>query len=250
MITSRTNESIKRYRGLLIKPEPGFVCLEGLKLISDSIKAGAKVLELFISPKGEAARGGTGIRYATIGSGGKVWEADDEILDYMCDTEHPQGVAAIAAWEPRTEIVPGSHVLALDGVQDPGNVGTMIRTAAAFGFEAVILGGDTARANSPKVARSSAGAIFKINVLQLKNLEGALSGLKECGFKIIALDMGGEPIVKAEPSSSYCLVVGSEGNGLSRSVKAISDVLLSIPMRGAIESLNASVAMWELAGRS
>ncbi len=253
MITSRANDNIRRYRGLLSKPEPGFVCLEGPKLIADCIEAGAKLVDMFISPRGIAARGSGSVRRAVMAAGGNVWEVSDPIIDYMCDTEHPQGMAAVAAWSYSSEIPDKAPVIALDGVQDPGNVGAIIRTAAAFGFGAVVLGGDTAAASSPKAARASMGSIFRIRILQVRNLKGALEGMKECGFAIVGLDMAGEVLSKASLHGDCCLVVGSEGNGLSDGVKAATDRLMSIPMRCGVESLNASVAasvaMWELSGR-
>ena len=250
MITSRTNDRIKGYRGLITKPEAGLVTLEGARLIEDCAAAGARFTELFVTPKGTGWPGYHRIRSAVSASGGIVTEVSQDILDYMSEVEHPQGMAAIAEWSPSAEINPERPVVALDGVQDPGNVGTIIRTAAALGFGAVMLGGSTARGNSPKVARASMGAIFRIPVLHVANLSGALEGMKECGFKLAALDSSGGPLSGFTTDSAVCLVVGAEAQGISDEVKAVSDVVLSIPMSAGVESLNASVAaalaMWEL----
>jgi TrmH family RNA methyltransferase len=250
MITSRTNDRIRSYRGLIAKPEAGLVTLEGPRLIEDCAASGASFRELFVTPKGTGWPGYHRIRSAVSISGGTITEVSEDILGFMCDVEHPQGMAAIAEWHPAKEISPERPVVALDGVQDPGNVGTVIRTAAALGFGAVILGGSTARGNSPKVARASMGSIFRIPVLHVANLAGSLAGMKDCGFKVAALDSLGEPLSGLNLDSAVCLVVGAEAQGISDEVRAISDVVLSIPMSAGVESLNASVAaalaMWEL----
>ncbi len=250
MITSRTNDRIRRYRGLAAKPEPGLVTLEGPRLIEDCAAAGARFSELFVTPKGTGWQGYHRVRAAVSASGGTITEVSEDILQYMCEVEHPQGMAAIAEWEQSREIDPSKPVVALDGVQDPGNVGTVIRTAAALGFGSVILGGSTAKAGTPKVARASMGSIYRIPVLYVENLAGALTGMKECGFKIAVLDSSGGPLAGFKAEAEVCLVVGAEAQGISEAVKAVADTVLSIPMSAGVESLNASVAaalaMWEL----
>ncbi len=249
MITSRTNDRIRGYRGLITKPEAGLVTLEGPRLIEDCALSGACFRELFVTPKGTGWPGYHRIRSAVSASGGTIIEVSEDILDYMCDVEHPQGMAAIAEWHPATEIDPEKPAIALDGVQDPGNVGTIIRTAAALGFGSVILGGSSAKGSSPKVARASMGSIFRIPVLQVANLAGSLEGMKECGFTVAALDSSGGQLTGFTTDAAVCLVVGAESQGISDAVKAVSDVVLSIPMSAGVESLNASVAaalaMWE-----
>lgn len=250
MITSRSNERVKRYRNLLSKPEEGFVALEGPRLIEDSAAAGAKIVELFYTTRSTRWQGYHRIRASASSSGALLTEVSEDILSYMSDVEHPQGMAAISEWKPADEIDPGRMVIALDSVQDPGNVGTIIRTAAALGFGSVILGGDTAKANTPKVARASMGSIFRVAVLQIRNLAGALEGMKECGYSIVALDIEGEPLSGFSCAPQTCLIVGAEVAGISELVKKSSDSVVSIPMHAGVESLNASIAaslaMWEL----
>lgn len=253
MITSRTNDRVRRYRNLTAKPEAGLVTLEGPRLIEDCAAAGARFSELFVTPKGTGWPGYHRIRAAVSASGGIITEVSEDILEYMCEVEHPQGMAAIAEWSQSREMDPSKPVLALDGVQDPGNVGTAIRTSAALGFGAVILGGNTAKGSSPKVARASMGSIYRIPVLQVENLAGALEGMKECGFKVAVLDSSGEPLAGFSADAPVCLVVGAEAQGVSDAVRSLADSVLSIPMSAGVESLNASIAaalaMWELTRR-
>ncbi|HNV35325.1 MAG TPA: RNA methyltransferase [Bacillota bacterium] len=248
MITSRSNDKIKRYRSLLARPEEGLVCLEGQRLVADSVDAGARLVSLFVSPRAHAVKDTHRILEGANESGAEVIEVSEDILEYMCDTEHPRGIAAVAAWAPAVGIGLEKPVVALDGVQDPGNVGTIIRSAAAFGYGAVLLGGETARAYSPKVARASMGSIYRLDILHLKNLAGSLQGLKDCGCKVYGLDMDGEPVDGIRFAMPYCLVVGSEAEGLSDGVRTVLDGLVSVPMKGSVESLNAavasSIAMW------
>lgn len=253
MITSRSNDKIKRYRSLLSKPEEGLVCLEGQRLVADSIDAGARLLSIYISPKAHAIEETGSILLRAEESGAEVIEVSEDVLQYMCDTEHPRGIVAVASWNSAVGIDLEKPAVALDGVQDPGNVGTIIRSAAAFGYGAVLLGGETAKAYSPKVARASMGSIYRLDILHLKNLAGSLQGLKDCGCKVYGLDMDGDPVDAIVLTMPYCLVVGSEGAGLSDGVRAVLDGLVSIPMKGGVESLNAavasSIAMWAISKR-
>lgn len=251
MITSRSNEKIKKYRALVSKPEKGFVTLEGARLIGDCADAGASFSELFISERGRKSRDSEELAEKVRAAGAEIIDVTDDLLEYMSDTQHPGGMTAIALWDAAEEINPDLPAIALDDLQDPGNLGAIIRSAAAFGYGAVLLGGKTAKANSPKVARASMGAIYRINILHVKNLAAALTGLKECGYKVHGLDMDGAPIEELRAVIPYCLVVGSEGAGLSKEVRAVLDSTVSIRMSGGVESLNASVAasiaMWSAA---
>jgi len=251
LITSRSNEKVKRYRALVAKPELGLVALEGARLIGDCVDAGASFSELFISERGRKSRDAEELAEKVRAAGAEIVDVTDDILDYMSDTQHPGGMTAIAMWSAAEEINPDLPVIALDDLQDPGNLGAIIRSAAAFGYGAVLLGGKTAKANSPKVARASMGAIYRINILHVKNLAAALIGLKECGYKVHGLDMDGTPIEELHTAVPYCMVVGSEGAGLSKEVRAVLDSTVSIRMSDGVESLNASVAasiaMWSAA---
>lgn len=251
LITSRSNEKVKRYKALLSKPEKGLVTLEGVKLISDCLDAGASFSELYVSQKARKGWDADVMAEKVRATGADIIDVTDDLLEYMSDTQHPGGMAAIAVWNASDEISPDMPVVALDDLQDPGNLGAIIRSAAAFGYGGVLLGGKTAKANSPKVARASMGAIYRINILHVKNLAAALTGLKECGYKVHGLDMGGAPLEGLQAVVPYCLVVGSEGSGLSKEVRAVLDSTVSIRMCGGVESLNASVAasiaMWSAA---
>ena len=170
-----------------------------------------------------------------------VYTLPEHVFQSVCDTKSPQGVAAVLGLQARQ--ASGSRLLALDGVQDPGNVGTIIRTADAAGFDGVLLSSDCADLFSPKVLRATMGSIFRLGFSFPASLPDALSGLKENGYSVLSSQLDGEPFYsRKNVSSAFVLVIGNEGNGVSGAVKSVATHRLRLPMRGGAESLNAAVA--------
>jgi TrmH family RNA methyltransferase len=139
----------------------------------------------------------------------------------------------------------------LDGVQDPGNVGTIWRTADAAGFHGLLLGAGCADPLSPKVQRSAMGSGFRLPFMQAGDLPAALGELRDRGWAVIASDLHGRDFYgHPDPGDKFVLVIGSEAHGISDATRAAADMLLKLPMRGGAESLNAAVAagimMYEL----
>ena len=149
-----------------------------------------------------------------------------------------------------------SRVLALDSIQDPRNLGSILRSALAAGFHHVILTKDRSVPVTGTVARTSAGAVAHLSLCQVVNLSDALNKLKDRGFWVYGAvaEPGAAPIYATDFSGSICLVIGSEGKGLRPLVRQQCDHLVTIPMRAAFDSLNASVAaaviMFEISRRS
>jgi TrmH family RNA methyltransferase len=171
------------------------------------------------------------------------------VLAAVCDTKTPQGIAAVVRV---TEVeLKGKRLVAMDGVQDPGNVGTIIRTADAAGFEGIILSGQCADVFSPKVLRATMGSIFRMGIRVTDDLPGVLQSMVEEGASVLSSQLDGEPFYQRSPlNERFVLVIGSEGNGVTDEVKAIATHKVKLPMRGGAESLNAAVAagimMYEL----
>ena len=145
----------------------------------------------------------------------------------------------------------GSRLVALDGVQDPGNVGTIIRTADAAGLDGVLLSAQCADAFSPKVLRATMGSVFRMGIRVTEDLPGELARLKQEGFSVLSSQLDGTPFYEREPvGERFCLVIGSEGNGVTPEVQQVATHRVKLPMRGGAESLNAAVAagimMYEL----
>lgn len=166
------------------------------------------------------------------------------VLEAVCDTKTPQGMCA-------SFDLPGARALedapqtlvALDGVQDPGNVGTIWRTADAAGFGGLLLGANCADQYSPKVQRAAMGSGFRLPAIPAEPLSDALRTLRSRGYVVVASALDGEDFyARPEVGERFALVIGSEAHGISDAVRAQADMLVKLPMRGGAESLNAAVA--------
>ena len=163
------------------------------------------------------------------------------VFQSVCDTKTPQGIAAVLTRQTRE--ADGPRLLALDGVQDPGNVGTIIRTADAAGFTGVLFSPECADLFSPKVLRATMGSVFRLGFSFPASLPDALEQLKKDGYSVLSSQLDGSPFYdRKDVSSSFVLVIGNEGNGVSDAVKAAATHHLCLPMQGGAESLNAAVA--------
>ena len=163
------------------------------------------------------------------------------VFSVVAETCTPQGIAAVLS--RRIRPLHGTRIVALDAVQDPGNVGTIIRTADAAGFDGVMLGAECADLFSPKVLRSTMGSIFHLSFSFPVDLPGTLRDFRLRGYSVLSSQLDGEPFFeKKNISDAYVLIIGNEGNGISEAVKAEATHRLCLPMRGSAESLNAAVA--------
>ena len=160
----------------------------------------------------------------------------------VCDTKTPQGAAAVVRM--REQPLTGRRLAVLDGVQDPGNVGTILRTADAAGLDGALLSADCADPYSPKVLRATMGSVFHLPFRVTDDLPGELARLREeRGIPVLSGQLDGTPFDAFRPGpAGFALVIGSEGNGVSPAVRALADRRLCLPMRGRAESLNAAVA--------
>lgn len=219
----------------------------------------------------EALRSGRPIRKITIANGVRpspvlaeiqalarsrgleVERAEKRAIERLVGSIHHQGVAAEAdpyRYASVEEILASAQrrgepalVLVLDSLQDPQNLGSLLRTGEAVGVHGVILPKHRAVGITPAVAKASAGATEHLTVAQVVNLPRALEELKEKGIWVIGLDAGAtQSYEQVDPSLPLAIVVGSEGKGLGRLVKERCDLLVALPMRGRVASLNAAVA--------
>ena len=248
-ITSAKNPMIQDLRALRDRKgrqSQGRFLVEGEVMIREAVKCELVMRELI------ADEAHVDLVETLAGPGVRACVVPRSLLEAVCDTRTPQGVCA--AFELPESMPPEaapSHVVALDGVQDPGNVGTIWRTADAAGFGAVLLGGGCADPLSPKVQRSAMGSGFRVPFMLAEDLAPALHELKGRGWRVIASDLHGESFyAHPDPGERFILVIGSEAHGISEAVRAEADMLLKLPMRGGAESLNAAVAagimMYEL----
>ena len=186
-----------------------------------------------------------------------VERVGDAELASLAETESTQGVL-VAAETPRRDlgelrVGPRDVVLLLDGVQDPGNAGTLIRTADALGCAGALALPGTVDVWNPKVVRAAAGSLFRLPVIEA-DAPALSSWAEQAGVRVLAGDMHGTPIDAVDVRGPIALAVGNEGAGLSEAVTGLATTLVSIPIRGSAESLNVAVAagilMYELTKRA
>ena len=246
VITSRNNQLIKHIRKLTsdraYRRSCGLYFGEGPKLLAEALKAGTAI-EAVVTARGVDLPGLDGLRRA---------EAPADLLDSLCDTRSPQGVLFLAKMPGLSppERLEGGRWLVLDGLQDPGNVGTIWRTADALGADGLILVNHCADPFSPKTVRATMGACFRLPVYEAE--VQALPGLLErSGLPLYAAALGEDSVTVGAVRLSRCaVVIGSEGRGVSPELLRLSEKTVKIPMRERCESLNAAAAatviLWEM----
>lgn len=230
--------------------------IEGRNAVLEALRAGKPIDKLYVldgCPDGpvrtiirEAKKGDTIINYVK-----------KERLDQLSETGHHQGVIAMAAsyeyatvediLEKAREKGEAPFIFVLDNIEDPHNLGAMIRTANLAGAHGVIIPKRRAVGLTPTVARTSAGAINYTPVAKVTNLKQTMEQLKKEGMWFVCADMDGTPYYQMDLKGPMGLVIGNEGEGVSRLIKETCDFVASIPMKGDIDSLNASVAVGVLA---
>ncbi len=231
-ITSTKNTTYKYIKSLLTKKgrdESGLYTVEGIKSVSDAIKNGAK------------------IKYI-VRAEGFSWENSSNILEYivkteifsgLCDTKTPQGILAVIEKSENRAFPKSGRYVYCDRVRDPGNLGTIIRTADAAGFS-VLLSPECAELYSPKTVRSSMGSFFAAKVYENVNY----SDLQNSGLHLIAGALSKKSVdyKKADYTKPLAIIVGNEANGISDELLEMSDEEVIIPILGEAESLNVGVA--------
>lgn len=243
-ITSLKNPKVTAWKSLKERKgrrETGCFLVEGRKMTEEALSSAFPVEAVLV----DADRAG---EFALPGSV-PVYTMPAHVLAAVCDTKTPQGIAAVV----RMAEVPlnGKRLVAMDGVQDPGNVGTIVRTADAAGFDGVLLSAQCADVFSPKVLRATMGSIFRMGIRVTDDLPGLLRQMAAQGASVLSSQLDGTPFYRMGPvEAPFVLVIGSEGNGVTEEVKAVATHRVKLPMRGGAESLNAAVAagimMYEL----
>jgi TrmH family RNA methyltransferase len=247
-IASRQNGLVKELRKAFSHGEvtpDGSVAIEGIRIIEEAIRSGLRFQAVFFS---ENARQVATRLLPQIGSQTETLMLPDDVFSSAVSTETPQGVAALVKWKPvkiedLLEPVDDSLLLiAVGGLQDPGNLGTIIRSAEAFGARGVLLGEKTVSPFNPKVVRASAGSIFREPVLRVK-LGEMVEKMKQSGVRVLATSSHkGKPLHEARFSGPCMIVIGNEGAGLAPEILAQADELMTIPHSEKVESLNAGIA--------
>lgn len=242
MITSARNPKLRHIRALLEHPrarrEAGAFVVEGVRLAEEALHAGWEA-QLVLYSASLPARGRAVVE-SFAGRGAPVEEVAPHVLKSVSDTETPQGILAVLAICPLPLPAAPNFVLIPDGVRDPGNLGTILRTASAAGVQAVLLPPGAADAYAPKVVRSAMGAHFRLPIHSLSWPE-IHSDLRL--VRVYLADPRGElPYTQADFRSPLALIVGGEAAGAGGQAQTLADCRVHIPMPGGAESLNAAVA--------
>ena len=223
----------------------GFFLIEGRRLCTELLKAGVPAELLLLSARHAEEGKYSDLAEQFAASGARVLRVPARDLERISDTVHSQGIVAAARWEElrleRLHFPRRAVVVALDRVSDPGNVGTVIRSAAWFGASAVLLGQGCADLLNPKTVRSTMGGMFHVPVCRGVILRDALEHLKRTGFKVAVADAGGSPDWRTWGTDERsALVLGSEAHGVDPSLRGLADRIIAIPRKGAGESLNVA----------
>jgi TrmH family RNA methyltransferase len=221
-----------------------FVC-EGVRATEELIRSPLEIRGVLVAPALAAAARGAALRSAIEARGIPMLEVDEREFESAATTDSPQGILAIAeipSASPESLVIPPrARLLVLDAVQDPGNAGTMLRTAAALGASATLAAPGTVDLWNAKVVRSAMGALFHYPALPV-TWEALDSLLSSNGIPLWGADVTGQPIETIAPPTSVALVVGNEGAGLSTEARSRCARLVGISLAPEIESLNVAVA--------
>lgn len=242
MISSTSNSRIKNIMNLKnsarARRQQDCFLVEGPRMFFEVPKE--RLLEVYVTEGFEKKYGDrlAGCRYELI---------SDAVCRHLSDTRTPQGVTALVKKQetPLEEILArdeNSCLFLLENLQDPGNMGTILRTSEGAGVSGIIMNRESVDPYNPKVIRSTMGAIFRMPFVIVDDFEDVLCRLKEAGIRTFAAHLDGEDFYRQDYRGGCAFFIGNEGNGLSENLAARADGRIRIPMKGQVESLNAAVA--------
>lgn len=245
MLSKSRRQLIERLKTRKGRPREGLVLVEGVRSTAEALASGIDIRFAVRSPRLSDTEAGQALATALAGRSLESDEVDEADLAELSGTEHPQGVLCVCT-EPGVDLArlqerAPSTLLLLDGLQDPGNVGTLIRAAWAFGVDAVIALEGSVDPWNPKAVRAAAGASFHTQIARAHWAE-VRPWLEEQGIEILAADVGGDDVRSFQGGGAWALAVGNEGAGVRPDIAAAATESLAIPMPGGAESLNAGVA--------
>jgi TrmH family RNA methyltransferase len=245
-VNSRQNTAVKELRAAFHSGAPtddGHSAIEGMHLIEEAIRSGLRFKTVFFS---ESAQARSNKLLPQLAAQVEILLLPDDVFASAVLTDAPQGVAALVKLKTFKLVdmlrAPNPLFLGVAGLQDPGNLGTILRSAEAFGANGVLVGEKTVSPWNPKVIRGSSGSVFRLPVVKVE-WPSAVEALHEKGVKIWATSSHkGEPLHDVDLSGPSIVIVGGEGAGISRELLAAVDGTLAIPHSSKVESLNAGIA--------
>ena len=238
-----TRAELKYYTSLTLKKnrleEAKFV-VEGIKLIGEAISSGFYCEAIFftnaVSDKEEDFV--ESHRKKVL----RIEEVRREDLCRLADAKNPQEVIAVFYNDEKEKELNGNVIVALENINDPGNLGTILRSSNWFGISTVLLSENCAEIYNPKVIRASAGSVFHLNIFESKNFYQQLEELKAKNYQVCCADLAGENIYSFTKHSNSVLVMANEANGPTEELLSLCDIKITIPKKGNAESLNVATA--------
>src|SRR5713226_220622 len=246
-VEGRHNALVKELRRAFARGEltrDGCCAIEGLRILEEAIRSGLRFRAVFFN---ETAAARAEHLLSQLGAQVETLLLPDKLFTSVVPSETPQGVAALARWKEFSleDVLAKSQagpLLVIAGVQDPGNLGTILRSAEAFGAKGILLGDGTVSAYNSKVVRASAGSVFRVMVSKVVLIE-VIAQFRARGIRMLATSSHkGLPLPQANLLGQVAIFVGNEGAGLDKKLLAQMDELITIPHSPRVESLNAGVA--------
>ena len=247
VITSKDNEFVKHVKKLKEKKyreEYNEFIVEGIKMIQEAINEKAKIKQVIVCEDCKNSGGIPKDLLYEIAKYDCVY-VSEKVFTQMTDVSNPQGVMAIIdkSGTGEAEIdFKADLLLVLDNIQDPGNMGTILRTADSINLKQILVSKGTSDVYNPKVVRSTMGAIFRVKVIECENLVKTIKELKKHKINVYATDLKTDKSIYDVNYKKSAIVIGNEANGVSNEVLEAADLRIKIPMLGKTESLNAAVA--------
>ncbi len=245
-ISSKDNNLIKHIKKLKEKKyrdEYKEYIVEGLKLIDEAIKEDIEISEIVVCEgcdKSELIESHLKYEMARY----ECIYVPQNIFKLLSDVENPQGILAVIKLKNGEEEIKYDEdiILALDDIQDPGNLGTILRTADSVGLKQILVSKGTVDSYNPKVVRSTMGATFRVKVIECEELKETLKETQKNGYKIMCTSLDAKHSIYETKYNKKVIVIGNEANGVSKEIQKLADEKVIIPMLGKTESLNAAVA--------
>lgn len=247
VISSKENEIIKNIKKLKEKKYRDLnneYIIEGIKVIQEAIQENAKIKQIIICDDCEKNSNISQEMMYEIAKYECIY-VTNKIFTSLTDVKNPQGIMAIVEKNSSKEEEIDYNqdvIVALDDLQDPGNLGTILRTVDSIGINQILVSKGTADSYNPKVVRSTMGAIFRVKIIECEDLEKTLKEIKKHKFEILVTSLQTENSIYDIKYNKKVIVIGNEANGVEEKIQNMADVKVKIPMLGKTESLNASVA--------
>ena len=246
VITSKDNELVKKIKKLKEKKyrdlENSYI-IEGIRLLKEAIQEKAKIKQIIICEECEKAEAIPKEIMYEIARYECIY-ITKKLYNYLTEVKTPQGILAVIEKESNEKNIDYTQeiIVALDGIQDPGNLGTILRTVDSIGLTQILVSKDTADSYNPKVVRSTMGAIFRVKIIECEDLEKTLKEIKKHKFEIVVTSLQTKNSIYDIDYNKKVIVIGNEANGVQEKIQQLADKKVKIPMLGKTESLNASVA--------